>query len=412
MITQMQKQKSARMYEHSDAEKKLVEQEIKRIERSIWDNQNIFSNPTIESGCLGPSLFYSYLWLYTGNKDYLMKAELFLEKGFSLVDVNRFKRVYSTDSLDNHIAQVGRFLEFVKMNEIMNVDADETLQSFDLILLDLMRSKINIGDFDIQSGALAAGYYYLSRTTNKEHTAEYLAMLIKGIEDKAVIDASGNYSWVSPSLKNRTYLGISHGSALIISFVCNVYERGIEKQLCTRVLNKASSFLLGFKTDFGKGLFPTYVENDEPGHTQFSLCYGDLGIGYALLRMGILLQDDQILTIATEILHDCTGRRKEDNRTFDASLTYGAGGVATCFEKLHAITGTASFLDSAQYWYSKIPEYNIHSNQFAGYKSRVSVKENGIWDINFAWGITGVGTALIKYLAPNLPSLAPLLLIA
>src|SRR5688572_1369218 len=180
------------MYEHSAMEKKAIQQEIEKIGNAIWLNQHMFSNVTFESGFLGPSLFYSYLWLYTGNTNYLTRSELFLEKGLSLLNRNMFTRCYKTDSIDNHIAQVGRFLEFVKTHEIMNVDADDIIGSFDLVLLDLMNSKIKVGDFDIQSGALAAGYYYLSRSTNKGHVAEYLSILIRGLDASAVVDGSGN----------------------------------------------------------------------------------------------------------------------------------------------------------------------------------------------------------------------------
>ena len=98
------------MYEHAAMEKKAIQQEIENIGNAIWDNQHLFSNSTFESGFLGPSLFYSYWWLYTGDKDYLMRSEHFLENGLSLLNMNKFERCYKTDSIDNHIAQAGRFL--------------------------------------------------------------------------------------------------------------------------------------------------------------------------------------------------------------------------------------------------------------------------------------------------------------
>jgi lantibiotic biosynthesis protein len=394
-------------------ERTSLHREVEKIEAAVWNNQALFSNATYESGFLGPALFYAYMWLYTNDTTCLTRSEHFLEKGLSSLDVHTFKRGYKTDSLDNHIAQVGRFLEFMKATGVMRLDADEIIASFDQVLFKLMMSKIDIADFDIQSGALAAGYCYLSRTTQTEQIAEYLSILVKGIDAKAVPDQQGHYSWPSSSaLYNRTYLGISHGNALIISFVCHVYNRGIEQAVCTRILDKAAGFLLHFKSDFGKGLFPNFVGEEDQGPKQFSLCYGDIGIGYALLKMGLALNAPDILHTATAILNNCTTRKKEDKLTLDAGITYGAAGLAITFEEIHRLTGNSLFSNAAAYWYAAIPEYAQHANQFAGYRSRVSMENDGIWDLNFAWGITGIGTSLVRRLHPQLPSLAPLLLIA
>lgn len=380
--------------------------------KDVLDNKwSTIVNASFETGLLGLSLFYSYYAIYTDHTRYFEKAEEFLLKGISSFDLSKFQRIHKTDSLDAHLAHIGRFIEFSKANRLLEMDTGDYLSDIDNTLLGLMKSKISTGNFDLNCGALASGYYYLSRTEHTHLINGHLTALVHGMEEMAFKDADGDYYWETPPLLNRVYLGISHGSASIISFLTNVYERGTAQDSCRRILSKAANFLRKQKHDYGRGLFPNYIGDSDTGPKQFSLCYGDLGIGYALYRAGIVLQEEHLLTEATIILEDCLTRKREDNLTLDASILYGASGLAAAFEKIYTINNDQRYLDAAGYWYLQIPAYAVHKNEFAGYKTRL-VHASDLWNTSFGWGVIGIGVSLMRFMKPELPPIGPLLYIA
>lgn len=388
----------------------LLEQQLVNIEQAIIGKEYLIQNASLESGLPGLSLFYYYLGLYKSENNYSQKAYEYMEQGIALLNPANFKRIYATDTIDNHISNIGKLLEFVNKSNFIELDANDYLVDLDNVLHKLMLSKISISDFDFNSGALAAGYYYINRMGHDHSVKSNLKILVEGINDKALVDSDGDYYWKSPSLYGRVYIGLSHGSAMIISFLCNVYNKGIEKELCIYVIKKAINFVLKQQRSEYNGLFPIYV-GDKIEAKQFSLCYGDLGVGYALYRAAIAIGGEDITEKSLNILNNCLNRRYEDKLTLDASITYGVSGLAILFEKIFDLSSNAIFKDRAAYWYSKIPCYSIHNNEFAGFKTRL-VDASPIWNINFGWGIIGIGIAIMRALKSELPPFSDLLITA
>jgi hypothetical protein len=241
--------------------------------------------------------------------------------------------------------------------------------------------------------------------------SEEISFLVYNIYNFATQDKDGDFFWKSPSLYNRVYLGISHGSCLIISFLTSIYEMGIEKELCAKILEKAINFIKKhYRKSKYRGLFPNMI-GDKIEPMQFSLCYGDIGVGYALYRYSKVFSNSEIQSFASIILDDCLLRTKEDNLTLDASIYYGAAGLAIAFEKLGYISKDSRFSKRADYWNEQILSYSLHSNNYAGFKSRL-VEEGVIWEISFGWGIVGIGLTLMYFDKESLPPLADLTFIA
>lgn len=383
---------------------------IDAIESALHGKDIFLNNSSYETGLLGLALFYFYYSSYKQDETYLALAEEYIEKSISCFDLAKFKRVYATDSIDNHLANIGRFLQFCKKHNFIELDLNEYLADLDRTMSALMASKISIADFDFNSGALASGYYFLNRFKNEPAVRHQLTILVTGIQDKATVDAEGDFYWKSPSLYNRVYFGLSHGSALICSFLCNVIELGVERTKAEFILRKALNFILKHERTQEKGLYPLQL-HDKVEPKQFALCYGDIGMGYALLRAGTVLQDEALLQAAARVLDDCLTRRYQDHLTLDAGITYGAAGLAATYEKIHSLTQDHRFKEAAHYWYEQIPCYASHNNDYAGFKSRL-LDAGPLWQVAFGWGITGVGISLMRYLRPDLPPLDDLLIIA
>jgi lantibiotic modifying enzyme len=386
--------------------------------KEVLTNAEAFlgTNSTYEVGVLGLSLFYSYYALFTGDNKYFTMAEKYLEQGLRFSYLGSFKRVYRSDSIDSHISNVGRFLEFSKKNHLLDIDTNSYLKSLDEMAFRLMQSKISISDFDYNSGAFAGGHYFLSRLQSNKDAAEVFPVLLRGLEERALKDAQGDYYWISPSLFDHAYLGLSHGSAMVISLLSTLYNKGIEQDNCERIIRKTCNFLLKQKRDVEYGLFPLYLD-DAYGVKPFCPCYGDIGIAYALAKAkaaGILKDAEVEHTIST-IIDISVGRTYVPDASpypSDGALTYGASGLAALLENLSTFYQDERLKAASYYWYGEIAGYARHDNQFAGYKCMFSASNDEIWNMSFGWGVIGIGMSLMRYLNPELPAFADLLMTA
>lgn len=368
-------------------------------------------NPSYETGLLGYALYYAFLAKYKNEPSHITTAETYFDRAMEALDIARFQRVYDTDSIDGHLSHIGRFIAFVNEHNLLNIDGDQYLASLDGILFDLMKSKISIQDFDSLSGAMASGYYFLSRKRNGINVDDELKFLILNLENFAQKDKDGDYFWKSPSLYQRMYIGISHGSSLMISFLCQAHTFGIETETCERIIRKAANFVQKqYRKSPYKGLFPNMI-GDPIEPMQFALCYGDIGTGYALFEAAKVIKDDHLSALAEVVLSDCLTRTKEDNLTLDAGIFYGASGIVIAFDKLARISADERFEKRKVYWYQKIQEYKGESNEFAGFVSRLD-KESHLWNVAFGWGILGVGITLMSYSDKKFPPIDKLTFIA
>src|SRR5581483_4676549 len=100
---------------------------VNKIEQVLTRHEHLLHNASYETGLPGLSLFYYYYAKFTGESRYYNLAEEYLEKGIACLDAGKFNRIYATDSFDNHMAHVGRYLEFAGKNNIIGWDTEDFL---------------------------------------------------------------------------------------------------------------------------------------------------------------------------------------------------------------------------------------------------------------------------------------------
>nr|WP_315034215.1 lanthionine synthetase LanC family protein [uncultured Chryseobacterium sp.] len=373
----------------------------------LLKDHTALSSPGYDTGLLGISLFYTLLYDDSKHTPYMDTAYEFFEKGLYAINSD-FHPTYINDSLDSHLGQIGRFIHFILQHpNYEGYDFTDYLNQLDQLLSSLYPSKVEKGDFDITSGALASGFYYLTR--DNEVSAEALAHIVRGIYNARKVSHKGYY-WVVPTLGNRIYLGLSHGSAMMINFLTSVYNKGIAKDLCEDLIYNASKYLINNKRiNKHKGLFDNFIGED-PEPKQFSLCYGDIGNGIALLQAGKVLNNTLFITEAHSILEDCLTRKFEDKLTLDASIYYGASGLNIAFQKLYTLTDKEEYKNRSEYWLNTIPGYKIHDNEYAGFKTRL-IDQLLSWNVCHGWGILGIGSVILNNRTQSFKSLSPLTLL-
>lgn len=356
----------------------------------------------VEDGLSGLCLFYCYLAKYSGDTAYYSIAERYFEEALEKIHPKYYKKIYPTDTYDSKLASFGKLLIFLKNNDFVDEDYSSLLEQIDETLEPLLYTKFKIKDFDMWSGALAHGHYYYYRSDENDTLRKQLSELVFEIDTNALKDSDGDYYWVSPTIHHRVYLGISHGSSMIIAFLSALHEKGIEQELCRSIILKAANFMLKHKRSQDQGLFPNFI-GDEIGPKQFSLCYGDLGIGYGLLKASQVLTDNNKITeIAQEILSKSLKRTREDNLTIDASNTYGAAGLAYAYDKIYRVTKEQRFEKRASYWHSQIVNYQTKNDEFANFENIFPTKKN--MSVSYSWGIAGIGISLMKSIDNSLPA--------
>ena len=380
-------------------------------------NENKINNASFDLGLSGIALFYFYYASYSGNSIYSEKGLDCLKRCIEMLSDTEYVKnsiKYKTDSFDNHLSSFGRVLLFINNNFKDQIDAEDLYLSLDEILVTLIKSKIEIKDFDIDSGALSSGYYFLARYRYSEDKSKFknlLERIVEGLEDAQIEVNSEEIYWSSPSMNNTVYLGISHGSAMIINFLSKMIIIDVLKEKSEKLLKKAINFVLNQKRDQINGAFPNCYPAEPSEPTQFSQCYGDLGIGYSLYIASLSLNDEIVLNEAMAILMKCVERKKEDNLTKDASIIYGASGVGHLFKKLANIEKSEELMKAANYWFEQITSYQNDQSLYAGYQCMFGNLNDIEWGMSFGWGISGIGITLMKYDNKSLPNLEELLMI-
>lgn len=378
---------------------------LKQIELKIKDNLNRIDNVSFDIGLSGIALFYYYYYLFTGNNNYINNVYEIVDlviKKLSSIEEENFEKKYYSDSFDNQISGFGKLLVFLKTKVDTELDVEALLNEIDDTLAFLMTTKLENHDYDLNSGALASGYYFLSRykQTKLPMFKKYLLDIIQSISENYIESENGIY-WLAPSLHNQAFLGLSHGSSMIINFLSKMIDNNItDKILIVDIIKKGITFIQSNERDQVQGRFPHCYYEDEPEEiekTQFSQCYGDLGIGYAIIKAGKSIDDIEIFNYGQKILEECVTRKIEDKMTLDAGIVYGASGVACVFDEIYTLTGNSIFEKASDYWFKKILFYlKKGQDDDLSFESAFISPKDILWNISFGWGGAGIGTSLIR----------------
>lgn len=358
------------------------------------------------SGKLSIALFYCYLSDYQKDEKYLTIAGNVLNECFEEIS----PKSYKGHNYFLELSELGIFLAFARKNNWYSADSEQFLESIDQHLYEYMKNKIAQRNLDVYAGALLAGSYYLSRNTENKLVEKYISALVFAINNLKLSDDSKGYFWQSRIFNDdRVYTGISHGSAMIINFLCGVHQKGIELHLCEDLIRKAGLFLRNIKgNDTRKALYPNTI-GEKLGDIQLSFCYGDLGTSYALLRASEVLKDEGLHQETLNDLHHLGQLTDAASASInDAGITYGAGGVATLFDRIATLEKNPIFEAYANFWYQKIPDFRTNNNQTVGYQAYFN-QFNPATNIAFSEGIAGIGIAMMCFLNKKSPPIYELI---
>ncbi len=373
---------------------------IDKIAVVLKEKRDVYSSFGYTKGLLGNAVFLFHYAQFKNLPEYAQVAETFITE--SVVRLN--ETISKSEKFVKDFAELGMFLEYAQLKEWIDFDFSDVSEYIDSYLIAFAKNRLSLGDFDPYTGGLLAGHYFLHRSDDVMRIN--ITVIINSLEILAVSDEKDGLYWKSKLFDDdRIYLGLSHGLAVIIVFLCKAYENDIEVEKCKKMIAGAVNYIFSHQQDITqKGcFFPDIIGQPDKG--RLGLCYGDMGVIYALFRAGTILESKAIQLKATELMLQTTTRKTSDtNGIKDAGILYGASGVALIYDKMYRLTNNYIFFESAKEWFDTISLYRKESPKddgtlgFEGYFNQHFSNTN----YSFMEGIAGIGTTLMKAIDKNM----------
>ncbi len=257
-------------------------------------------------------------------------------------------------------------------------------------------------DFDQFTGYLAIGRYFLKRCPLGAPAGPELTAIIDNLLACCQTSSDGNY-WRS-KFRARGVIDFSwsHGMAGVLLFLAEYIEAGASYRLAEvqQVLRGSITFMLRHERPFPQAMYPDVV--GEQAASTLNLCYGALGIAYALWRAASALALTAVQTVVLgQLLILAERRRAAACQVYDASMIYGSSGNMLLFNKLFIETQQPAFKQATTYWYGQRRRLCQHQGYVAGFRNQYNRGLARTYPSLFE-GLAGFGLALLQYAVGDL----------
>ncbi|WP_378180747.1 lanthionine synthetase C family protein [Aquimarina sp. SS2-1] len=388
----------------------ILSKKLKEIHSILQENYQHSDHIGVLSGISGISLFQFYYARF-------IEDEQIADIGVDAMSeaIQRMNDGYSFPTFCTGIAGAGWVLELLSEEEFIEIDSDELLSDLDNYLFESMKSNIKNEYFDFLHGAIGYGYYFLKRfekTTSdslKDKYAQYLFHLINALKNSSQKDQRGTF-WIYDLNKKENLQGVnlslSHGMASVINFLSRLYIHKEFRNSSRDLLIGATDFIISCKypKEDQTSLFPSWVypEMEEYSNSRLAWCYGDLGIGISLWKVGKALGEEVYRELALQTVKHAAKRRNADEaRIIDTGLCHGMFGIITIFQYMYKETNEILFKETADFWMDEVLKMDSHKEGYAGYKQWRGDLEKWKNETNLLEGIAGIGLSMIYYLNPS-----------
>jgi hypothetical protein len=226
------------------------------------------------------------------------------------------------------------------------------------VLIYEFKKKIYANNVDYFDGAVGILFYFLSKDNAdlkilQSLVDQFVNRILKTIKE----DGWYKYELYKPTGKLRKVInyGVPHGITGIVLILLKIKEKNYRiddnliKEMVNYLIKGELIHFVEFKTV--THYFPTQlIFNDS---NKFSIsglawCYGDLMAGYAILKAGKILKNDDYYNYAIKILENTL--LQEYVHTQKLVLCHGYTSLSHIYIKIFQITGIDIFLQKADYW--------------------------------------------------------------
>ena len=392
-------------------QKTLLKQKLDEIYSVTKQRHHEVQQLGVLSGLSGMALFaYAYGW-YTQKEEPAEFGEDLLTTCITKINEGNEMATYCTG-----IAGVGWVLDHLVEHDLIELDNDALFSGIDPFLFEHLKGHMANGHYDFLHGGTGFAFYFLKRYRNtrqselKDRYQQYLLHYLEQLAQLAQKEGT-SLKWESV-LQQETgergfNLSLSHGMSSLINFLARLHPHAPFQAKATPLLQGAVAYMLASEhTDTTECMFPSWRKaegSDKQAPSRVAWCYGDPGIGISLWYAGKALNDEALQQKAQQILlHSAPRTSPKASGVKDAGVCHGAYGNAQLFSRMHREMGLPPLATATNYWLEQGLAMATHANGYAGYSQFRPIKEGTMgWEPALAplEGITGIGLAIIDYLA-------------
>ncbi|MFA8451733.1 MAG: lanthionine synthetase C family protein [Bacteroidales bacterium] len=393
--------------------------EISSYLQKIDDNDIIKKDGfSLLGGASGNALFL----LYYGAA---FEEEKSFNKGLSLVE-SIFAQLGSGSILDTHaggLSGVAYMLELLAQEGFIDCDTNEILGDCDQILYDSMINNLEQNDnWDFLHGALGSALYFLNRKSSPK-AEEYLGAFLESYERLATKDKKGGLKWKSPVFPDETRqiwvynYSLAHGMAATIGILGKIIQRFPNLKLAQSLLDQLLEYYEHTKNMFtaNKSLYPGWIPLDSEEEiskgNRVAWCYGDPGIGIAMLIAAKCTNNLDLEKRAVELLDNSLSRTSyDDSGIRDACMCHGSSSLLQIYNRAYGIVRKKEYKDYAMHWLAETLKLMRNDKFPLGYS--VFKLDGYYFEMGLLEGVSGAGLALLASIVSQEPTWDESLLIS
>ena len=283
-------------------------------------------------------------------------------------------------------------------------DEDDPLEEIDVALLARLRNGPEFPFYDLISGLVGFGVYFLQRLAHPA-ARQGLLEVLKLLKQKAEPAAIG-ITWHTPpeflpagqreKCPSGYYnLGVAHGVPGVIYLLGEIMALGFDGEDTKVLLEGTVNWLLAqrrpldARTVFSSWISPDIVAQD----SRFGWCYGDLGIAAVLYYVADRVGRKDWRATAMNLLDRCLNFPLDKTYIYDAGLCHGAVGVAHIFNRVFQSSKELRYKSASIVWFERalaMRKAGARMGGFLAYKP----DQSPVWDPDGTFLSGGIGIAL------------------
>lgn len=391
-----------------------LHQQVTSIAGALYHNIGRVRSSGLFNGRAGITLLFAYLTKTWPGGEYEEITHGYLEQ---------LRETLAKKGLSHSLSSGKAGIGFV-FQHLQNIGVIDPVEGLDFDELDheisLGADKDHAaGNWDATHGLAGVGLYFIERH-KATGEAKYLEKIVDQIASLSTTE-NGCIVWVSnrPEQHGKPSFnfGTAHGMPGLLSFLAQVYELGIKRDVIGILIPSCIDFLLSHRASRDRLYsFPLSVSvPSEPGgkvKTQpawrHGWCYGDLSMANTLIHCARALNISEWRSKGLSIALRTTAVPFEYAGCEDAPFCHGTTGLVHQYHRLHQSTQNPRFKDAAEHWLKMTMEHYYQPGKFpGGYASRIFDEDDqtivGIPSYGLLEGIAGIGLVFLYYLQSSEP---------
>lgn len=281
------------------------------------------------------------------------------------------------------------------------------------------------GDYDLISGLCGIGTYLASRLPRPD-AQDGLALVVRWLVEASEPAPVGR-TWHTPvellpewqreeATDGYYNLGVAHGVPGVIVLLARAVAAGVALPESRPLLEDAVAWLLAQRQapEVGSAFCAWQHQGLGPMPSRLAWCYGDPGVGTALLAAARLVGRADWQAASVDVLLGCTRRPVDASGVQDAGLCHGSAGLGHLFNRAWQGTGEPAFAESARFWLEHALAQREPGAWVGGFWAyspyrmddgeRVVSQEPIQSDATFLTGSAGIALALLAAATPYEPA--------